>query len=215
VRGAFVFGPSSKVHKDLGQHIPNRRKINAVVPVGIGSIGKRSNTNNNKNDSHFSLSRTTPELQPTKLIVRFYSVSFEERPPRQGSWPQACTSTPNRKFQMKAARFFASSPPRCRRWGRHRRTRTRTRLSAPTANPRRTTNMGAVPSTTLHIKCRQSPVQSQPPPYNRLKSVQRIVTRGALSHGLDPKAEIPVANCLSSPPGQGSWWFHFETASRS
>jgi hypothetical protein len=69
VYGVFVFGPSSKVRKDLGQNVPKRGKINAMIPVGIGAIGERSNTNNNKNAPHFSLPLAMPELQPTVLAV--------------------------------------------------------------------------------------------------------------------------------------------------
>jgi hypothetical protein len=69
VCGVFVFGPSSRVRKDLGQNVPKGCNINAMIPVRIGAIGERSNTNNNKNAPHFSLPRAMPELQPTVLAV--------------------------------------------------------------------------------------------------------------------------------------------------
>jgi hypothetical protein len=67
--GLFVFQLSSEMRTDLGQHVPERRKINAMVPVGIGPIGERGKTNNYKNAPQFSLPQAMPELGPAVLAV--------------------------------------------------------------------------------------------------------------------------------------------------
>jgi hypothetical protein len=46
---AFRLGKLSNMRKYLRQHFPNRRKINAMVPVGIGPVGEGSNNHDNNN----------------------------------------------------------------------------------------------------------------------------------------------------------------------